>query len=286
MPSTDRAPAPVFIIGAPRTGSTILYQALTNIYEVAYIDNVACEWHNNLRFGMWLSERLYGSKAHNNFKANHGDTAEFGGHAPSECGGFWYRWLPTDRHFVDDADITPAMVCQLREEVLGVSSRIGKPLVFKNLNAGQRLRLIKKAFPDAKLIFVRRDPRFVTRSILKARARLGIAEGAWWSIRPQNFESLKSLPEPEMCAAQIYYLEKQIQKDLALFPKESFRVIHYQELDIGVIHTLGEWIGASARTNADCPAFKKDRMEDLSCDESRKLNELVALYPFEKELFV
>ena len=25
---------PVFIIGAPRTGSTILYQALTNLYDV------------------------------------------------------------------------------------------------------------------------------------------------------------------------------------------------------------------------------------------------------------
>ena len=31
--------APIFIIGAPRTGSTILYQGLTNQADVLYIDN-------------------------------------------------------------------------------------------------------------------------------------------------------------------------------------------------------------------------------------------------------
>ena len=285
-PSLDQAPAPVFIIGAPRTGSTILYQALTNVYDLAYIDNTACKWHHNLRFGMWLSDRLYGARAHDNFKAEHGNTVAFGGHSPSECGGFWYRWLPADRHFVDDADITAIMVAQLREEVLGVSSRLGKSLLFKNLNAGQRLRLIRRAFPNAKLIFVRRDPRFVIRSILKARASLDVPPGTWWSIMPPNVKELKMLPEPEMCTAQVYYLERQIKEDLAFFPSDNIKVVHYQDLGVSLLHTLGEWIGASVRPGAECPDFRQDKSEDLSHEELRRLNTLTALYPFEEELFV
>jgi hypothetical protein len=30
------------MIGAPRTGSTILYQSLTNYFDLLYIDNLVC----------------------------------------------------------------------------------------------------------------------------------------------------------------------------------------------------------------------------------------------------
>src|SRR6056297_1278708 len=75
---------PVFIIGAPRTGSTILYQALTNLYDVLYIDNLVCRFHRNLFLGFRVSNRIYGAKPHNSFSSYHGRTR--GGHSPSECG--------------------------------------------------------------------------------------------------------------------------------------------------------------------------------------------------------
>lgn len=277
---------PIFIIGAPRTGSTILYQALTNAYKFAYIDNTACIWHRNLRFGMWLSHKKYGDKPHNNFKAEHGNTRKFGGHAPSECGQFWYRWLPKDRHFVDHDEVTDRMIQQIREEVLGVSGYFQRPLLFKNLNAGQRLRLIKKAFPDAKIIFVRRDPRFVTRSILKARKKVGVPAGRWWSIMPANVDELLKLPEPDMCAAQVYYLERQIEEDLKLFYVDNVRTIHYQELGEELICKLAEWCGVPKRPDAEMPEFMHDDPASLPAEEREELEKLVSNYPFSKELFV
>ena len=41
---------PIFIIGAPRTGSTILYQTITNQLDVLYIDNMICALNKNLFF--------------------------------------------------------------------------------------------------------------------------------------------------------------------------------------------------------------------------------------------
>lgn len=277
---------PVFIVGAPRTGSTILYQALTNISRVSYIDNNACKWCRNLRFGLWLSEKKYGDAPHNNFKSEHGNTNKFGQHAPSECGSFWYRWLPKDRHFVDYSDTTERMIEQMRCEVLGASHYLKRPLVFKNLNAGQRLRLIYKAFPDAKIIFVRRDPRFVARSIINARHKLGVTAGQWWSIMPKNVTELLKLPENEMCVAQVFYLEKQIEEDLALFSEKNVREVHYQEFNESLIHELGKWIGVPLRDDGEVPTFHKDRLEELSQQDRQKLNKLVESYPFSKELFV
>jgi len=281
-----RSCSPVFIIGAPRTGSTILYQALTNAYQFTYIDNVTCTWYRNLRFGLWLSQKKYGEKPHNNFEAEQGNTHKFGGHAPSECGHFWYRWLPKDRHFIDYGEVSQKMVTELREEVFGASGFLQKPLLFKNLNAGQRLRFIYKAFPDAKIIFVRRDPRFVIRSILNVRKKIAVPAGQWWSIMPRNVDSLLELPEGEMCAAQVYHLEYQIEKDLALFHAKNVQEIHYQDFDDSLIHRLGHWAGVRPRVGGEIPEFQHDDPEKLSFQERKELNRLAQKYPFKKELFV
>ncbi|MDA6067156.1 sulfotransferase [Idiomarina abyssalis] len=280
------APSPVFIIGAPRTGSTILYQALTNAYQLAYIDNLACAWHRNLRFGMLFSKKKYRNKPHNNFIAKHGNTREFGGHAPSECGQFWYRWLPRDRHFVDYNDITDKMVDDIRGEVLGASAYLKQPLLFKNLNVGQRLRLIHKCFPNARIIFVRRDPRFVVRSILKAREVAGVEPHQWWSIIPKNVDKLLDLSEAEMCAAQVYYLEKQIEADIKLFPACNVRSIHYQELSEHLLADLANWLGVESRPQGSIPQFKQDDIKNLDKVELEHLSNLVSQYEFTRESFV
>ena len=221
---------PVFIIGAPRTGSTILYQTITNQLDVLYIDNLICWFNRNLFFGFWLSDKFFNRKAHNCFKSNHGDTSSCGLHAPSECGGFWYRWLPSDRHFIDYDDITDDIVKEIREEITTVINYFDKPLVFKNLNAGQRLRLLSKCFPDAKFIFAKRDPLFTAQSILKAKRKLKISDDKYWGILSRNFKELESLNYPEQIIKQIFYIEKQIDEDSKLFDVKNFLNIEYLKL--------------------------------------------------------
>jgi len=221
---------PVFIIGAPRTGSTILYQSLTNLYEILYVDNLVCKFYRNFFFGFWLSNKLYGDRPHNNYRSENGDTAVYGLHAPSECGQFWYRWLPKERHFVDCDEINDAMVDQIRIEIAAIINRFNKPILFKNLNAGQRLRLIQKCFPEAKLLYIKREPFFVVQSILKARAERRIRPNQIWSVKPPNYVSLLSLDETSMIAAQVYYLEKQIEKDLSLFNRKNVFIFSYESM--------------------------------------------------------
>lgn len=220
---------PVFIVGPPRSGSTILYQSITNRFEVSYIDNLTCMFYRNLLFGNRMSNLIYSACPHNTSKSNFGNTSEYGFHAPSECGEFWYRWLPRNKHFIDYSDFDEKVVSQIQKEIFSVIQFEKKPFVFKNLNAGQRLRLISRVAPKAKIIFIKRKTLDNALSIYQSRLKNGIKEDEWWSIMPPNVSELNRLPLYEKIVKQIYYIEKQIMDDKHLFPSKNFLKIQYED---------------------------------------------------------
>jgi hypothetical protein len=59
-----------------------------------------------------------------------------GMNAPSECGQFWYRWLPKEHHCIDYDEITDEIINQNRTEISAVINYFDKSTLFKNLNAG------------------------------------------------------------------------------------------------------------------------------------------------------
>lgn len=258
-----RSPDPIFIIGAPRSGSTILYQALTNALDLLYIDNLTSRFHFNLFLGIWLSQLRYHNQPHGNFKAQHGDTRAFGGHAPSECGAFWYQWLPRDRHFVGHGEVSKRHVAQLRFAVTFPSRWFQRPILFKNLNAGQRLQLIHDAFPNARVIFIQRDLEETAQSILKARRGLGVPVGQAWSVQPRVFDDLADMPEEDMCREQVRRLEAQIDEDLQLFPQDQVVRLSHAELSPQLIEKLQQWIGVSLRKEYTLPEFNSARTAAL-----------------------
>lgn len=184
---------PVFIIGAPRTGSTFLYQSITNSLDVAYIDNLVELFYDSFCAGFFISKALYGNKPHNNFVSYHGNTRRLGGlHAPSECGAFWYRWLPLDDHYVRSQDIDGASKKEIRTNIKCALAIVKRPIIFKNLNAGQRLDLLNNVFPESRFIFIKRDPLATAQSIYNAKQRVNYRPDQWWSIKPKTGVSLKN----------------------------------------------------------------------------------------------
>ena len=268
--------SPVFIIGAPRTGSTILYQVITNIFDVLYIDNLVCRFKNNFIYGFWLSKKLTKNRAHNCNNSYHGNTENSGLRAPSECGKYWYRWLPKDHHFIDYDDITEKMVKEIKEEITAVSNYFEKPIVIKNLNAGQRIRLLSQCFPDAKYIYIKRDPLMTAQSIYKSRIKLGIPDNTIWSVLPKNFKEIEKLELTELIVKQIYFLEKQINMDLKIIEKKNIYVVNYNELNKKhVFDEIKDFINVGFRQDAKKLDIKINNKIELSTENKEAFEKVI-----------
>jgi len=257
---------PIFIVGAPRTGSTALYQALTNSSDVLYIDNLVAKFYRTLFLGFWLSNKVFKNRSHNNFESHYGMTSSSGLRGPNECGQFWYRWLPRTKHFIDFKEVGSNSLKSIKEEITAVTNYFDRPIIFKNLNAGQRLRMIKEAFPDAKIIFITRSPLYTAQSILCAKRKLGIPDNKYWSIMPQNVKELSEMDWPEQISKQVYFIEKQIKSDMKLFPSTGCFTVHYENVDTSSIEQLISKLKLNKRKKLSCLNIKN--MNRISLDPS------------------
>lgn len=250
---------PVFIIGAPRTGSTILYQLITNFLEVIYIDNLIDIFYKNLFFGFWLSNKIFRNKQHNCFKSHHGNTSQYGLHAPSECGGFWYRWLPREKTSISKGELFSYSSKEIESNIFSIMNKYNKPLIFKNSYMSLRLGMVSEIAPNAKFIFIKRDPLFVAQSLILGRLQVNKNLNDWWGIRPKNIDKLRELPLVEQVVKQIFYVEKQIYEDSQYFLENNFITIRYEELynkSIYIIDKIREYIPAKFKKNVSVNNIK------------------------------
>ncbi|MGM0503188.1 MAG: sulfotransferase [Bacteroidota bacterium] len=218
----------VFIIGAPRSGSTILYQLITNFFDVSYINNLIYLSRENLFFGFWLNRLVFKNKKHDNFQSNYGNTKKFGLNAPSEGGQIWYKWFSKDQIYFEKGSLSDKKIIQIRKLFYAIINKQQKPIIIKNLMTSQRLLPFSEIFPSAKFIFIKRLPEYNAQSIYKARKKLSPHE--WWSVKPKNYQDLLNLSLAEQSVKQVYYIEKQIMEDINLFPKKNIKIVNYEDL--------------------------------------------------------
>jgi len=225
--------APIFIIGSPRTGSTIVFEHLSNELNILYTNNLTWKFYKNFLFSFILSDKIYKNRPHNCFESNHGATLSCGWNAPSECGTFWRRWIDVDnKNFYDADDLNDTQKNEIKNEIERVIKYFDKPILFKNLINGQMIRVLIDIFPNAKFIFVKREPLLTAQSILKAKRKNGMRDNDYWSIKPKNYSTLKEIDNPyEQIIKQIYYIEKQIIEDAKLLPKDNFLTLNYENLE-------------------------------------------------------
>jgi hypothetical protein len=224
---------PVFIIGLPRSGSTFLYQLLTGMFDVMYIDNLMNLGREALYFSTWLSQKKYAQTPHNSFTSDYGNTYRDGLHAPAEAGALWYRWIPKKAIMVDEHSLTPGKKAHMAMNIRALINRYQKPLVIKNLYFATRIRLIRDIFPEAKFIHIHRSPVFTAQSIYLSRLR-NVKDPLmhWWSVKYPGYESLLGEPLEVQVARQVYELDRIIKRDLSGVGNDHLLRIDYDTLRI------------------------------------------------------
>jgi len=215
---------PVLIVGAPRTGSTLLYQLLVQAFDVTYLSNRHCRWYG----APSLAERLRPVTLDTSFESRYGATT--GDAAPSECGPFWYRFFRRSPQYVPLAEVDRAQLHRLRAAVRALTRARDRPVVFKNLICSLRLEPIGTALPEALFVVIRRDLLATASSLLAGRKSIFGDYGHWWSAEPPEIAELRGLPPEQQVVEQVRRIEALIDRDRETLGAERFLDLTYEKL--------------------------------------------------------
>lgn len=222
------APPPIFVVGVPRSGTTLLTQLIVDHFDVGYISNaVSTYWRCPLMGLMWNPLAKAGNHEYDSFL---GQTE--GKNAPNEFGYFWQWWMKHDTHDdLDEEHLDRIRWEKIRAEITALSCYLERPLVFKNLvYFNYKISRIASEFPRSKFIYVTRDPVFTVQSILEARRKRYGTVNEWWSIRPANVHLLKNLEPEEQVAAQYADVSRAISRALDQLDKSRWLTVRYEDI--------------------------------------------------------
>ncbi|MBK7674984.1 MAG: sulfotransferase [Candidatus Accumulibacter sp.] len=271
----ERADLPiVYIVGAPRSGTTLLSQVLSRFLPVGYVNNFIARFWMAPSVGVRLSQIMLGDDARRSidFRSHHGVTGDLAG--PHEYGYFWRHWLSLDTaqtHHLTAIELEEVDVEGLRKALrVDLLGAFGTPMVFKNVICGFQASLLRQVHPNSIFLHISRSVRDTAASILKSRFERYGSYDIWWSLKPSTFDRLPKDPVRQV-VAQILDCRREVDEELDASAALSIRVDYEQFcrdpnnllLDVcGAIEELGVAIVplgiAEPFTPAGCPKLPED----------------------------
>jgi hypothetical protein len=208
---------PVFIVAAPRSGSSLLFETLAAHQSLATLGGEA----------HWLVEGL-----------------------PELRPGA----AATDSNRLTAVALTPAIREQMRTTIRQrLQDSAGRPVGERELRFLEktpknalRIPFIRALFPDARFIFLWRDPRENISSIIEAWRSGGWItypdlpgwDGPWSLLLPPQWQLQRGRELPEIAAWQWDSANRYICDDLAGLPRHHWTVVRYDELQESAPATL------------------------------------------------
>lgn len=223
----------LLVVGPPRSGTTLLMQAMARSLDVTVPDNIVARFWGAPEVGVLVSRSLRAQLG-----VRHADhpTSDYGvtndPFEPHEFGAFWTRFFDfSTGHALPDEALAVVDWAGLRGS-LGAMQRagLGRPLALKGVAVGQILAALAARVPETLCIELHRDPLDVAASMVRAReARYGDV-AAWWSVRPAGHEAMAALTPLEQVARQLAGLLRGQARGLATVPEDRRLTLDYLDL--------------------------------------------------------
>lgn len=227
-PDIGPEPQVTFIVGAPRSGTTLLYEAMASACDHAYIPNVMNLWYGAPLLAMrmerrWVRPRNWG------FQSLHGHV--HGWLAPSEHAGLWrvhFPWARSDSHRVEFTEISAGARARLRAILRAMTAIAERPLLVKCLYLSMCIPALAELLPKARFIHVQRQRLHAAQSLLHLRRARG-GGSRWLSVRPPGYRAQLNTSLPEQVAWQIHQCEVIVSRDLSALPSARSFCLDYEE---------------------------------------------------------
>jgi len=233
-----------FIVGAPRSGTTLLSQLFAGCTDVAYPNNLmAAFWSapvsGALMSQRWMSEKFFSGSS------NFGQTADY--REPHEFGAFWRDSLK----MTDMAQPAPEHSDTIEWGVLSkvlddITKVFSKPVVYKAFHLSWFIKQISEKMPNSKWIFISRNTVDNARSLLDLRRHLHNDIEKWASSKPAGIEKYSTSGPYLEVIAQVELINKHICSQLDNLPQDSWTSLSLESLvndPVEEFNDLAIWTG-------------------------------------------
>ena len=218
----------VFILGSPRTGTTLVYQVLINLFGFFYFSNLVNDHFTKFPVpGVALSLQLDPQRPVS-YESEYGKTQGYFG--PSEGSLLFRKWFggehPSQTRSCEVLTDQREHLVLTMKSIYGLT---GKPILTKNAWNCFRIRNLVGLFPKTVFIWVRRDIRLSAFSDLKARYAKG-SPTIWNSATTSNYLEIQKRPYWEQVVEQQYEYNQSIARDLDQFCANQYLEMWYEDL--------------------------------------------------------
>ena len=250
--------ATYYVIGVPRSGTTLANQLLAHVLGVGYVNHLIASMWQAPVMGVHLSQKLLPDAEEIQFQSKFGSTNRIT--EPHEFGYFWSERLGYQNLMQPSpSEIENVNWTELRKVIQNMSYASGKPFLFKPLMLVWYLDELIKHCPESRFLWIDRDPLQVALSLLHMREEMTGSQTNWLSLKPSDYNSLKQCTPYEQVAGQIAHIhsalehawQKHRDRHIARVSYEDFCTAPQAAVDKFL--TLNPGHGTAAKQIRECP---------------------------------
>ncbi|MBN2310966.1 MAG: sulfotransferase [Candidatus Hydrogenedentes bacterium] len=278
----------VFVIGAPRCGTTVTTQWLASSGRFGYPSNMLSRFYDAPYLGAKI-QRLFADPLYNfndeildfsgaiEFESALGKTR--GALAPNEFFYFWRRFIPkaVPEHLTDE-EIGAIDGSLLTAELAAMEAAFDKPIALKGAYLQFNIAALSPIFDKALFVYVKRHPFYNMQSVLESRVKFYGDREAWYSVKPKEYEALKGLDPFAQVAGQVYYTNCAIERGLAELDEARWLFVPYERFcrdPAGFYDELADKLAAQGcairRAYPGPPAFTATNQVRVTPEEQQRL---------------
>lgn len=205
----------ILVVGAPRSGTTLVYQTLARYLDVTYFSNLTSLFPDaplaGTKMFRWLPRRQSAD-----FQNFYGQTAGLNG--PNDGFSIWNQWLGNDR-YVPRPDLTADEQSSMGRFFKVWCAVFGKPFLNKNNRNAACLDLLSRAIPQSSIVVVRRNPLLVAQSLINARHQVQGHKSVGWGLHSHSSDmTADPLAYVDDVCDQVLQIEAELDEQLRRIP--------------------------------------------------------------------
>jgi hypothetical protein len=229
----------VLIVGCGRSGTTLMLQWLARSGNFSYPSNFLSRFYIAPYIGAKIQDlltnpvfnfrdELVDLVPEPDYRSDLGKTR--GSLAPNEFWYFWRRFFPYEEiQFLDNDHLASVDSKRFVSELAALESAFEKPLALKAMIINFNIAFVSSILDKALFIHVVREPLYNAQSLLEARESFFGTTEIWYSFKPVQYNSLKSMEPCAQVAGQVYFTNQNIDAGMQQIPRSRRLTVHYED---------------------------------------------------------